>query len=73
MAKLVARLQATAALWIDSRHLSKIQNGNINMLVTSSAKKSPTHSSPPKNIKRKNYTVENFKTAFRDREYVIMG
>ncbi len=71
MAKLVA--QATAALWIESRYLSKIQNDNVNILVTSKAKKSQTHSSPPKNIKRKNYTVENFKTAFRDREYIIMG
>ncbi len=48
MAKLVARLLATAQQLIgfESRHISKIQNGDKN-------KGKPTHSSPPKKIFKK--------------------
>ncbi len=67
MAELVARLQATAGLWIDSRHLLKIQNGNISTGVANKLKTAKKY----KNKTRTKYTDENFKTSFRDRELTI--
>jgi hypothetical protein len=57
VAKLVARLQATAAIWIDSRHLLKIQNGNISTGVANKLKTSKKY----KNKKEQNIRLRTLK------------
>ncbi len=60
---LVDRLLATAALWV------RIQTSLKNTKWATSAKKWPTHSSPPKNIQKKKLkqNVEPFSLNFSNK------